>query len=519
MARVLPGRALTFKGALGTGRYSSLDRKASGKAVFSRPENAVNVETIWTFFCKDRVHNVFAPYFSASILKTLRLALPENLRNLRVGVHNAFKSSTPYLPEHLATGLYIKLRLTIPVTWLPTLELLMQTGLFHTVFEAPLLKAPQTVGLLVCSNNGQSLFGSRRQCIVSGWPSYYMSHDVVNALVAVEGITGPITATQVVSRQVTNADVIGAFMLTEYTTTFPDVLELGMGRNRVEILFSSDVTHDLPYGNLVLIPLPPPPSFFPPPSPPGKGPPRPPREDIQQSPATTVASRAGPSGVRAPVVAANTAPAPSAAAPTATSAPAADAATPPPPLANAPADAVAATAAANAATPTPPPATALADAVAATAAAADAAPASTAATIAIAPALAFPVANEAVGEAHVPNTAIVVAVVSREHVTSDAMEGGQDDGATTTDAGTLHPPALPAQHAPATPHPRTNGKFLPRSLDSSTDNEDGVWERGQSDKKKDKDAKERERSPLQSRMAGTRSKTPSKSNSHLPHHE
>jgi hypothetical protein len=81
-----------------------------------------------------------------------------------------------------------------------------------------------------------------------------MSHDVVCALVAVEGITGPITATQVVFRQVTNTDVIGAFILTEYTATFPDVLELGTGRHRVEILFSSDVTHDLPYGNLVLIP-------------------------------------------------------------------------------------------------------------------------------------------------------------------------------------------------------------------------------------------------------------------------
>jgi hypothetical protein len=161
MARVLPVRALTFKGALGNGRYSSLDRKATGKAVSSRPENALNVDSIWTFLCKDRVQNVFAPYFSATIMKTLRDALPENLRHLRVGVHNAFKSSTPYLPEHLATGLYIKLRLTIPVAWLPTLELLMQTGLFHTVFESPLLKAPQPVGLLVCSNIGQSLFQNR----------------------------------------------------------------------------------------------------------------------------------------------------------------------------------------------------------------------------------------------------------------------------------------------------------------------------------------------------------------------
>jgi hypothetical protein len=190
------------------GRNNSLDRSsARGMAVFPRPDNTLSVEAVFTFRCLAKVHNYHAPYFSACIVKTLLAALPESLASLRVGVHNAFNSMTPYILEHLATGLYIKILITIPVSWLSTLQSLMRNGLFHTAFTFPNLLTPQPVGLLVFSNTEQSLLHSHRECIVTNWPSYYLALDVVNALVAVEGITGPITATPVVSHQVPDADI------------------------------------------------------------------------------------------------------------------------------------------------------------------------------------------------------------------------------------------------------------------------------------------------------------------------
>jgi hypothetical protein len=156
------------------GRNTSLDRSSvRGKAVFPRLDNTLSVEAVFTFRCPAKVHNYHAPYFSACIVKTLHAALPESLASLRVGMHNASNSMTPYILEHLATGLYIKILITISVPWLPTLQSLMRNGLFHTAFTSPHLLTPQPVGLLVCSNTGQSLFHNHRECIVTNWPSYY----------------------------------------------------------------------------------------------------------------------------------------------------------------------------------------------------------------------------------------------------------------------------------------------------------------------------------------------------------
>jgi hypothetical protein len=80
----------------------------------------------------------------------------------------------------------------------------------------------------------------RRECIVSGWPSWYSARDVVVALVAVDGIPGPISGTPVASHMVPDASVSSDFHLTNYTTSFPDILELGTGRHQLLNHFAPD---------------------------------------------------------------------------------------------------------------------------------------------------------------------------------------------------------------------------------------------------------------------------------------
>jgi hypothetical protein len=518
-----------FRSALATkiGRNTSLDRSsARGKAVFPRPDNTLSVDAVFTFRCPAKVHNYHAPYFSACIVKTLRAALPESLASLRVGVHNAFNSMTPYILEHLATGLYIKLLITIPVSWLPTLQSLMRNGLFHTAFTSPHLPTPQPVGLLVCSNSGQSLFHSHRECIVTNWPSYYSALDVVNALVAVEGITGPITATPVVSRQVPDADVTGAFTLTDYSTTFPDVLELGAGRNRIEIFFSRTARHDLPFGGLVLIPLPPPPTQLSAPAQPGIAPPRPPRGDILQTPVTSVATRATPVGVT--MAGTPLPPSTAAAGQTGTAvgndvvlAPPSAAAPPPPAMAtnaayDAPADAdsaaaIAATAASD-----------LAIAITANAAvyARDATNAPATATTSSAGA---PVA------AGVPAPANAAGVPMAPVPTfTDAIDAMMDLGATSAGAdnlsGLLHP-ATTAFGSKIPPSPA----FLPQHDDlmptssaaiNSGSGGSGVWLKGLAEKRKEKNNIHFEQHTTSTKKkAGPRSTSVVNNSTHLPHHD
>jgi hypothetical protein len=86
------------------------------------PSNFHMVELMLQFLCVDKVSNVYASHFATSVLATIRKSLTPTLAELPAKINNYFKSATPFLPQHAQIGSYVRLTLTIPAEWIPTIQ-------------------------------------------------------------------------------------------------------------------------------------------------------------------------------------------------------------------------------------------------------------------------------------------------------------------------------------------------------------------------------------------------------------